>query len=733
VFYSLLHNYRDRQLEDFRPDLVAHSTSDYHHLKPSIWKKRVSTCEFTQQRANGTRGSVSRFTVISNVAETESDTAHSYDPYRASLPPHPLQSQISHAKVTVHRHPAAKQESTIVRRYTQHYNAVSAQKRGPMPPVRPPVRPPVSNAMIIRPQSPRNVTSSVQSNRPITSYGRPATPRYKRTVHFSHTKKRSADQAQSNGVIQRGPSLSTASSKNALTRLPANTVSSRKPRTRSNASRPNLKIKQPEDPAAFLNEELRHFSDSIATYCDTAFNSSVIFEESLLQSPDTTPVGSRDTTPFSISLGAPSPLTPATPESARPWETRPLPPLPVEKRRGSEDPAPAKPTKNAHGSSETTQTRRGSKIFEQVNKLALPVLLPKHSERRATTSPITQPPERYSVPLPAITESGLLGNLSQIDLEKPRVASAPPSKSKGKHDDGCDYEGLDLLSRTAKTIRLVNSPASLSPVKVPLPLTIRKSPMNQVGTDGYGPIVQSREIKPPRHHALRPVSGMSQESNIDTAVKKKRSWFRRSSKVEESTGEVIEVDGSSPIKINSPVEARSDSVSTYAPPLAVTKKRFGFLFWRASRLESRVAEKGMMVSTWMVCPANIFLEIDFVNSSSPELECYPRDPPRSSSRNTDRTSMGRNIEVHQNWFARLFRVKPATSHLCFRMSRKRARQEVAILLKEWRQYGMTDVYVEKERNIIFARVGAENCKCNTIRPWLFSWLTTALTGIRSQY
>ncbi len=75
-----------------------------------------------------------------------------------------------------------------------------------------------------------------------------------------------------------------------------------------------------------------------------------------------------------------------------------------------------------------------------------------------------------------------------------------------------------------------------------------------------------------------------------------------------------------------------------------------------------------------------------------------------------RETAGRQIEVHQNWLARLFRVKPATRNICFSISKRRARQEVAILLREWRQYGMKDVQVDKERNIVFARVSRKNCK-----------------------
>jgi hypothetical protein len=70
----------------------------------------------------------------------------------------------------------------------------------------------------------------------------------------------------------------------------------------------------------------------------------------------------------------------------------------------------------------------------------------------------------------------------------------------------------------------------------------------------------------------------------------------------------------------------------------------------------------------------------------------------------------RQIEVHQNWLARLFRVKPATRYLCMGISRRRARQEMAILLREWRKYGIRDVEVDKERNLVFARVCSRNCE-----------------------
>ena len=73
---------------------------------------------------------------------------------------------------------------------------------------------------------------------------------------------------------------------------------------------------------------------------------------------------------------------------------------------------------------------------------------------------------------------------------------------------------------------------------------------------------------------------------------------------------------------------------------------------------------------------------------------------------------GRKIEVHQNWLARLFRVKPATRYLCLTVPRRRARQEVAHLLREWRKYGIKDVEVDRSRDLVFARLDAKNCTFN---------------------
>lgn len=41
-------------------------------------------------------------------------------------------------------------------------------------------------------------------------------------------------------------------------------------------------------------------------------------------------------------------------------------------------------------------------------------------------------------------------------------------------------------------------------------------------------------------------------------------------------------------------------------------------------------------------------------------------------------------------------------------SKRRARQEIASIFREWKKYGLKDVVVDKRRNIIFGRVDAKN-------------------------
>ncbi len=70
----------------------------------------------------------------------------------------------------------------------------------------------------------------------------------------------------------------------------------------------------------------------------------------------------------------------------------------------------------------------------------------------------------------------------------------------------------------------------------------------------------------------------------------------------------------------------------------------------------------------------------------------------------------RSGQHNQNWLARFLHIKPASKLLCFCITKRRARREVAAILRDWKRYGMRDVSVDKDKNVVFGRVDQMNCK-----------------------
>src|SRR5688572_30494387 len=97
MFYSLFLKYRNSQLENYVPDGIGYSSSDYHHVRPQALQRAYSTCQFPPEISGHSR-QASRFTVFSNSAGTE----HSYDPFKASRPQHLDRMYSNRLKVTIH-------------------------------------------------------------------------------------------------------------------------------------------------------------------------------------------------------------------------------------------------------------------------------------------------------------------------------------------------------------------------------------------------------------------------------------------------------------------------------------------------------------------------------------------------------------------------------------------------------------------------------------------------------
>lgn len=687
AFYWLLHDYRDKQLEDFKPEL-AHSMSDYHHLKPSAWKKRISTCEFSQPRLNGTGRSISRFTVISNAAETEAGTIQSYDPYRGSRILQACDSPASQARVTVHRDIQSSSGYQVSRA-----RSGSNARRGRM--------------TVVRTSTKGSLTSVHSSRQGTPHHVRGASLRHKRGVDFTHVRK----QSTSSGRPRRGshrapPAYVTEDGSTYRLEAPRDETPEMPSLPSGLLPKPTRQqTLEPKEMTDQFNEELRHFSSNIARDCDEAFRSSLIEEESIAGSLTNVNSSRRNNTPFSFVLDGPNGSPSA--EDAALYGSRPLPPLPsvnqlIDDRSLLPTPLSSRPV------SRDESMMDGETPADEI-RLALPVLLPRHADRRIVSAPAySQNNNKPSGSLPPINETG-------VSNDKTRIVSAPPHTPSRKPNERT--RSMEYLSKKENTIRVVHSPSGSSPMKVPAPLNVRK---------------KSATHAPERSTQLKMTAPAESfdEMAADTSIpqrpdvmKKKRSWFKRLSKADSET--INEpVDWQDLSSVATSIEpARSDSASVNVP---TKKKSFNFPFWKSNKArDSKMSIAGKccltLVRLGKYSESNVIL-----GSEEKQEEPNPAPKPAADGRISRQgkwheSSSGevRNIEVKQNWLARLFRVKPATRHVCMVISRRRARQEVALLLRQWRKYGIRGIQIDKQRNIVFARVAAKNCKQSPFnRAWI---------------
>lgn len=676
AFYWLLHNYRDKQLEDFKPEL-AHSMSDYHHMKPSIWKKRVSTCQFSQPRANGHGRSISRFTVISNAAEGDDATIASYDPYRASGKLQHCDSQASHAKVVVHR-----DRDSVVSPAAQ---ARARSTSGATPNA-------AANARRIRPNSTKSTaTNKLGSTRGSMSSlsSRQGTPsrtgpnlRHKRAVDFTHMRKRSSSTSKIQTQRPTSPSTATDSMHPLQHVMVNNDVPAVPPVPTRAVSDTSYVVK---NASALFRDELRNFSNDIARNCDEAFRISLIDDESILSENDKR---NRDSTPFSLSADSPSVATDATEFSTKSWLHRPLPALPLGDDGALSD---ATTAANSRPSSGEGYGSGGEYVMDRTMQQDASMSIPRQVDRRSVSAPVPNINGKRTTVLPSINENSGFNNGV---AEKSRIVSAPHPSAKQANELNGSYQ---YLNKTEKTIRVVDAPAH--PVTVisseEAGTTKKKLTKEELGRKLHLNLAYNAD----RSVEAAPYSA-GDEPLSNGGVRKMRSWFRRVSRADSE-------QDTSPHTLDSQ-KSPAMSHSSQEPQSAVTdtsnkKRAFSFALFKTGRgQEPDAAAEG-----------------EQADNERPVSTSSKVDGHRKSSGVATVQSSGsqRNIEVKQNWLTRLFRVKPATAYVCMNLSRKRARQEVAILLRMWRQHGIRDIHVDKHRNIIFARVAAKNCKY-PCRSWI---------------
>ncbi|KAI0188009.1 hypothetical protein EV127DRAFT_343581 [Xylaria flabelliformis] len=696
LFYWLLLSYREKKLENYDADLT-YSPSDYHHLRPANWKKKITTAQFPSRYGR----TPSRFTVISTVPTDGSieeagnvtdggTTIVSYDPYKSSKILG--NTYASHAKIIVHRNGSIannSNRSSSRQGRSESFRSISTHSKQ----VRSGRRITAPAAM----RASRQSLGSIQSGESIP-YTRPASRR-KRGVNFSHIRMQSG--------VQRGVARAPASvagddptNEYGYNPLTYSVEDSKLPKIgRSRAeTQPMMNVSQTYQDGTHWNEEVREFSHSIARDCDDAFNSSLLDPEPYLDNTLDEAPDSTDVTPLSVALAAPT-STPSGRYNVRggdhPWDHRPLPPTPS--TTASEVATAKKLAGERHHHSNTPE--HTDRSVSQLSGVAprRTTIAEEEVKRRVASAPIYSQYStqwgRDKIPLPSINEKSREDTSSNAG-ERHRIVSAPVwyAKAGSAHVD--DTAGLKYLSQHDNTIRIVNSPSTKPHAEVEAAGLTNTHMHISRGVSAYSGTKQELDLRQ-RYMNEEPASfstdaqeALPKDPPNSNATKKKLSWFKRVSKDQD---DVFNTEGeSTSIQTKRLTYASTNSSNDPVVPPG-KKKSFNLAFWRndKNQSEARMSRAGS--------------EADDERTLKPApLIIKPAPLPYNNQ-----TTM-RNIEPQQNWLARLFRVKPATKYLCFSISRRRARQETAILLKEWRQYGIRDVEVDKGRNIVFARVGRPN-------------------------
>jgi hypothetical protein len=544
--------------------------------------------------------------------------------------------------------------------------------------------------------------------------------RSKRSVSFSSVRNKAQQHRRNRHATLAAPASSAGDDDPTYDR---NTVSPSSPVKESGihpvrATKSMVDIGDTTDDTFIWSEELEQLSHCIARDCDEAFQSSLLLAE-----PSEAGVDSREASPFTLSLGDLSALrvpegpasTDGSQQSTRPWDNRPLPPVP------------------SQSTVSPLSTRIQGSTVESIPQVAKPYKLHSASkvqipERRTVSEPLYERTVKDPRPLPSIFENTsddrVSRNVGRRDLGTAGLET--PTRAKNK--------GLDYLARAENTIRVVNSPTALGArdqVQVPEPLNVRKVSQDpRPGKATSGSLFQGQQRQSSHESQQKGLQADGQSTEAVTAKKRVSSWFKRNSKEGASASSFLTVtdttlqSGESAADLEARRSSGAVSQSTESPLIqrVQKKKSFGFSFWKNAKDELKMSLAGKRDNRTAL---DFYLLTRHVMLDSDPDDAHARNGKTTKKRfSKESKTFGharhsgwsesdggiRKIEVQQNWLARLFRVKPATRHICFAILKRRARQEVAILLREWRKYGMKDIEVDKARNLIFVRVSARNCK-----------------------
>ncbi|KAJ5945997.1 hypothetical protein N7454_002836 [Penicillium verhagenii] len=717
MFYNSLVKFRDEQLENYQGQPLEYSASDYHHISKYVERSQRGRSE--TGGTNSTRRS--HVSVVKNLHRRIGHTTQepmspasvkSYDPFR-SPKTRGTAAEAKFAQITVHHavpeipergevSPAGKPTPSIMEEEEpaddeditdSPFTVLQKRKHKPN-----------SMKSLHSAKMPHSSSRVPGLSTHSTSYHRNVSFRHARNRSHGSTKpKRRKTALHQQGELKRSPSA--ASLQMIATGLSVPDMPSSPPLpAQPTVVRSGHKAKSVDQHKRFRQpdfvwkEDARKVSHELSQICEEAFNGSSV---TTIRTASTSTEMGYETPTTPVSIASPERLEmPAKPptrpslhplrESSRSYSIQEL----TETRQKLIEHSLGR-TDNIPGYLSGVIGHLDRLIEEDQSRKCLSGL--GENEQQFVDPFLVPTPATRDTSLPAIHEefaSPVRGTLEEVSPKR-----KPKLRHTGRNGDG------------KATIRMVphSSLRSMEEVK---PLTIRKK--HQVADSNPHPVSKTRafstDSRQSRHPGgLDPISevpGSPQKEDKGTE-NKKWSWFRTRSQNSDSlptlprkdTPPIIPSNGTvivnPPQELQSPTLAEGDRI----PTRKTSMERFGGAL---KKLVTKKSNKNPQCGIDNLQPKDP-RHSELLCKGYPDTESsFEADDPQNPFQNKRRSI------ANHNWFARVFQIKPATRVLALNASKAKGCKVVHHLLRDWEDYGMEDVRIDKANSIVHGRVGEVN-------------------------
>ncbi|KAL2001789.1 hypothetical protein VTN02DRAFT_1217 [Thermoascus thermophilus] len=738
MFYNALIKFRDEQLENYQGHL-EYSASDYHHIsRPAA---RAGTKRMQSRRR-------SQFSIITDgsrcsISGKENKTprpVESYDQYRSSRNTitHP---DAEYANVTIHGTSDGKcpmHESSDECACNPTVDGVHSDE-DPFK-ATPPPEPPRSKKpkLISAARSYQSRSSLASSRRGFSPSPAVRSASYKRNVSFRHIRKRSQGAASVKSKAAQPNTPNGKSHTNTrCSRVPQGEMLSSDRHSSPALPTPpavvragrlctELDLKKVQDASMAWKEEARKISNELSQICEEAFNRSSV---STGRTGETSFYNEPLSPPTSISV----PDDPEQSVTSAKNINRSLADTPKDYLGSStiRDLAETRRKLIEHSTKEGSEGLPGyltevishlDRLIEQDQGRQARRADQNDPNKRAISDPMPNSGAGY---LPAISEELLAptDDATGLRLKYPdqRISSEPTGRKKTKPSD---YKGKP-------TIRMVTGDSLTSIAEVP-PLNIRKknhlpplingagrrsaeelrSSSSNGNSGGTGRHASAGSRHPRFYFGLEPIEespNSPRRPEIRTAAESKKFlWFNKpkSQAYEQRQKDVQPIHPSNGTVVAHEVDPPADDETKNVNRKQSVEKTKGAFLNLFSKKKAEKPSHDLPAAVNEMAETESDVASTLVSEASTQNAPQHKECQKSGSAGS------------HNWFARFFHLKPATRVIALKISKVKARKEVYRVLRDWKQYGVEELHLDKERSVIYGRVGDANFL--RLRPVEFS-------------